>query len=281
MASKCLFDNKLYPQAVFYLEQAVEKATKYLGLYNKIINEDEAKGDIRHKAEEIFVRVMEKERTRVAKFQEKLKIYPKLKNLGILKKYRDSDIDAMIVEINQFIDLLRKPRSFIPAEELSLMISELNKTEMEIEQGIKEIEPGIKIPEDIETIKKLMFETANQLKPMNIVSPEKIEEAIRELESVPPDFWVKALSDSLEFAIIYPYLVFLCSILTPHAVISRYPDSSQRHDPLTLYNEKHPLIMYFNQLAEITEKVLNRMRIMDTGVLPDGEEAVGIPPHTP
>lgn len=42
-AAKCLFEQELYPQAVFYLQQSVEKATKSFGLLKDIIKEGEVK----------------------------------------------------------------------------------------------------------------------------------------------------------------------------------------------------------------------------------------------
>lgn len=42
-ASELLFSKGLYPQAVFYLQQAIEKTVKSLGIWNKIINKNEAK----------------------------------------------------------------------------------------------------------------------------------------------------------------------------------------------------------------------------------------------
>lgn len=39
-ASNLLFNNKLYPQAVFYFEQSVEKAVKALGIHFKLLKEE-------------------------------------------------------------------------------------------------------------------------------------------------------------------------------------------------------------------------------------------------
>ena len=42
-ASRTLLSNKHYPQAVFYFEQAIEKGIKSLGLWMKVITEEECK----------------------------------------------------------------------------------------------------------------------------------------------------------------------------------------------------------------------------------------------
>lgn len=38
-AAKCLYENKFYSQAIFYLQQSVEKAAKSFGLLTGMIDE--------------------------------------------------------------------------------------------------------------------------------------------------------------------------------------------------------------------------------------------------
>lgn len=53
-AAKCLYDKKLYSQAIFFFQQSVEKAVKSFGIAFKIINETEAK-DIGHKSVKFYL----------------------------------------------------------------------------------------------------------------------------------------------------------------------------------------------------------------------------------
>ena len=55
-AAKLLFNNRLYPQSIFYLQQCNEKAIKSYGLKLKIITELEAKEEIIHKTLKIYVK---------------------------------------------------------------------------------------------------------------------------------------------------------------------------------------------------------------------------------
>jgi hypothetical protein len=57
-SSKLLFDRELYPQSIFYMQQAVEKSIKQLGIYNGVVKPSELQKDIGHKAEKIFKRVV-------------------------------------------------------------------------------------------------------------------------------------------------------------------------------------------------------------------------------
>ncbi|MCD6371860.1 MAG: HEPN domain-containing protein, partial [Candidatus Aenigmarchaeota archaeon] len=56
-SAKILYKNNLYPQAVFFFQQSVEKANKALGLMLKLVKEDELKNYIRHKPIKIYGRI--------------------------------------------------------------------------------------------------------------------------------------------------------------------------------------------------------------------------------
>jgi len=61
-ASKCLYDNGLYPQAVFYLQQSVEKATKTFGILSDFIDENELKDFVGHNPLKIHKKVFEEQK---------------------------------------------------------------------------------------------------------------------------------------------------------------------------------------------------------------------------
>ena len=57
-SSQLLFEKELYPQSIFYMQQAVEKSIKQLGVYNQVVKPSELQKDIGHKTEKIFKRVV-------------------------------------------------------------------------------------------------------------------------------------------------------------------------------------------------------------------------------
>jgi len=59
-ASKILYENKFYPQSVFYFQQSTEKAIKYLGLNANIIDKKDLLSDIGHKTLKIFKKAIKK-----------------------------------------------------------------------------------------------------------------------------------------------------------------------------------------------------------------------------
>lgn len=58
-ASERLYEGGSYPQAVFYLEQSIEKTAKAFGLEVGIIEEEELQG-LGHHHEEIFIQIQDK-----------------------------------------------------------------------------------------------------------------------------------------------------------------------------------------------------------------------------
>lgn len=59
-ASKLLYQNKMFPHSIFYLQQSVEKLVKHLGITNDVIKPSELQSKISHKAEKIFKRLAKK-----------------------------------------------------------------------------------------------------------------------------------------------------------------------------------------------------------------------------
>jgi uncharacterized protein (UPF0332 family) len=54
-ASRILFREKLYSQAVFFLQQSVEKAAKAMGLREGLVSKKQLKQKIGHKAWMVFI----------------------------------------------------------------------------------------------------------------------------------------------------------------------------------------------------------------------------------
>lgn len=57
-SSQILFEKELYPQSIFFIQQAVEKSIKQLGIYNGVVKYSELQKEIGHKSEKIFKKVV-------------------------------------------------------------------------------------------------------------------------------------------------------------------------------------------------------------------------------
>jgi len=83
-ASKCLFERELYPQAVFYLQQSIEKATKSFGLLNDVIKEDELK-HVSHNPLKVYKKSIEKQKKKIERIMDAIEKVPKLGEAKLIK----------------------------------------------------------------------------------------------------------------------------------------------------------------------------------------------------
>lgn len=262
-SARNLFEKKLYSQAIFYLEQAVEKATKSLGLYQNIISEDELE-DIGHESIEIYVRVIKGLKSKVIRFRERVKQFPKLKHVTLIKKYENLDLEKFTKIVDGFEASLKEPISQISDEELDKLLSELAKIEREIEAR-RTIEK-----DELENLKQLYQGVADAILDKHPEFRENVEKELTKFGSLTPEAVEKLVTSSTIPRVICNYsLMFLSAILSPHAIPPRYPYPKRGHDPLIVYTPEHPLIKRFDQIARTTESVLDKMTVLYSQELPE------------
>jgi len=251
-AARSLHEKKLYPQAVFYLEQAVEKAAKSMGLYQNVISEDELK-DIGHESIEIYVRVVEGLKNKVIRFQDRIKQFPKLKNTTLIKEYEVVGPDKLNEMISNFEIYLKHPRRQMSDVELEKTLSELSKLETEIENQ--------KITQDeLEGYKVFFREVAGAMVEEHPDLREAVEKESKKVDSLTVESMGELITSiGIPQAVCNYSLIFLSAFFGPHASFSRYPYPEHEHNPLMVYTTEHPLVKRFDQLAQTTERVLNRM----------------------
>lgn len=240
------------PASDFYLQQTVEKITKSMGIHLKIISEDELE-DIGHESVKIYVRVIEGLKNEVKRFDKQIKKFPKLKHTTLLKKYEDLDPDKFSNIVDNFESYLKHPKRDIPDEELEKIISELAKLEAEI--GNQKITIT---KEEIENLRPFFREVVDAIREEHPVSPEIYEE-LKKLESLTPELITKVIEYWVPTIICCLDLLYLSVILCPHATSSRYPYPKRGHNPLEIYTEEYSLVKRFEQLSNITERVLDRL----------------------
>ena len=152
---------------------------------------------------------------------------------------------------------------FIQKSELMSVIRELDELESALESYQ---EPNI-IPneeilkESINESKKAFMEVLDAFYEF---SPQKIENEKKKLEEL---FDLNLMKEAITViqsvpkkSVIYVSLslLYLSSIMIPHAIVTRYPVNS--HDPLKIYNKNLPLIQLFDDMAVIMDKTLSKMK---------------------
>ena len=259
-AAKCLFERGLYPQAVFYLQQSVEKANKSFAILIDIIKEDEKDlKDVGHDSMEVYKRLIKKQKEKSEKINEAFKKFPKLKEIKIMKildveKYYKEAVDSLAT-----IKYLGKEREnilFIPKSDIRSVIRELDNLELQALR-LKQVKISKKDLNEIKGFYSELFDVFHDFNPQKIeelkgelektLDLNLMEYAIREIQSLP-----------IKNALYVNYSLFYLSlIMIPHAVVTRYPDNN--HDPLKIYNKNLPLIQLFDDLVKIMDKTLSKL----------------------
>jgi len=259
-AAKCLFERELYPQAVFYLQQSVEKANKSFAMLSGIIKEDEKESKaIGHDSMKVYKKSIKEQKEKLEKINEAFKKFPKLKEIKFMKnldveKYYNGAVDLLAT-----IKSLGKEREsilFIPKSDIRSVIRELDKLELE-ELDLKHMEFSKK---DLNGIKESYIELLDVFYDFN---PQQIEKEKEELEKIITLNLMEELIEVIQsipiknFMYVSHSLFYLSLIMLPHAIVARYIDNN--YNPLKIYNKNLPLIQLFDDLVEIMEKTLSKL----------------------
>jgi hypothetical protein len=259
-AARCLYREGCYPQAVFYLEQSVEKGLKSYSIALCIIDEKEAWREISHKTLKIYEKTTKNFRQRVVNVQENLKMVPNLE--AFFRQY--VTFSEFIKQLDDTLDQIKslsKPNE----NSLNLTNGELKKTIKTLDDFNREAKKEKTktrskciTPSEFRTSKKFIID---MLEAALANQPELLRQKKEKLNRIfTLDTYEKSMKDIL-LQTIPPMEIFqsffqLSIILQPHAV-ARYPKTD--FNPLELYTSDLPLIKSFSKLADITERVLNQV----------------------
>ena len=274
-ASKLLFKNKLYPQAVFYLQQSVEKATKSFGILDNIITLKEAKQVIGHDSLKIYKKILDGLLKDMKDFEKIVHGHFQLSKTKIVGKmffkFNSKTISKYLNSLTN-IDELRA-YSFSLTKDVGSLVKFLNElAELELDNLVKflnelgELElnrpslPSIPTEQELKEFKKDMEELLNVFSKLNSEIVNQVKNRVNKLLDPDSKGEILGIGKFLMDLFYIPFSLFLLSYLLPcfHAVNTRYPDEKGQN-PREIYNEKHPLIQFYDDLVKIMEKTLSKM----------------------
>lgn len=271
-AATCLYEKELYPQAVFYFQQSVEKANKSWALVLDIIKEEEVIS-VRHDPFKIYIKSLLEQKKRLEMNSETIKKVPELKKTKFM---RDLDFEEYykvvadsLTNVEKYYkvegDSIKKIKFsgkwpeenlFISGGAIRSLIDQINELEL-VEIYLKNTEISEKdFVEATETFIEILDafypldpKKTNELKAgvENYLTLDLKKEIINKIQSFP-------IKNTIYVSF---SLYYLSLIMLPHAIVTRYPDNN--HNPLKVYNKKLPLIQLFDDLLEIMEKTLSNM----------------------
>lgn len=256
-SARCLYGHRCYPQAVFSLQQSVEKGAKSYALLFGLITEKMAKESVRHQSLKVFEDSIKKVIKDIDLMREPTRDSPnmiKSSRIACLPQ-AENELEKTLKEIQTFSKVDGNYR-ILSMDRIKDCLSTLNQffTERQeiaktaILSDISEREYNIYKNNQLRFVKRLFKDEPEKLNisTKNFDGVLKIKEISKELKEIMlemVDPWY--LSNSF---------FILSKILQPHAIASRYPDGNQ--NPLEIYTTNLPLILEFSSFCAIHERTL-------------------------
>ncbi len=260
-ASVCLYENGLYPQAVFFLQQGVEKGWKAFGYHHGVLTLEEAKSKkYGHISTNVGKTSLLRMRNVIGLMIRQMQIV--YSSVPYQNKKNQNEPDSYLLNIyNQLhwaqkeIDKATDPNYAVTTEELEKMLDKFNSDKIQE----KIWEEYLEYP-DIYTniVEKIREGAIDGLSTIYSGIPEANELIKETINGKYDDHKIKEilLSVMKGLVIICPLLCFGI-ISQRHENICRYPD--RIHSPLNDYTKDHILIRYFPAITNIAEFSLEKM----------------------
>lgn len=209
-ASEFLYEKKLYPQSLFYLQQSTEKIVKWIGLENTIIDKKDLHKSIGHNSNLIFKKALEK-------YQKK---FPSAVNFEINSEFakikefvNNNSLETVVEEIVNQIKVILENNYQLPYDLNKLKTTEdLYEILKQVEPDKKDLELLININESPELknmLDKMVVEFSNNIVPYN--------------QGVLILFSINSLTEKLVTSV-------------------RYPSIDDMVNPREIYTENHSII---------------------------------------
>jgi len=257
-ATKILYENKLYAQAIFYFEQSVEKANKGFALTSNKYSEKDML-DFNHDVTRIYKDNIIEQKRRYENLSRNLNQISELNNTEFVKNF---DIESKKKECEESLRNLaeiqtgRNDLIFISTWEIRDILTEISENDKEMKDSIKSVSNFRLTENDWEEMKNDIFKQFENPNNNNFASSlqKEMDDSklnIQELETGIKKMYLQMIHLMSVFFYLYPL-----GILTlPHAVIARYPKEDK--SPMDIYNQKLPIIKHLPDLIEQHSKALN------------------------
>jgi len=239
ITSNLLYQSSIYHNAIFSLQQAIEKSLKGVGLCVGFINPNQLRG-VNHFATDVYKKGLEQ----LLKDNRAL-----LNQISLSEDLMDS-LNYQNEEIQGQIDFIKKLKDVGIDSDLSLEV---------LDDHIKMIwgEP----PTDTYNVKKMSEDVASRT--FTLIEREEIKDrfankiAFTEREEKNTKQIVQGIYEtSIRLEIVIKSLTLLDILFYSHENSSRYPCEECGGNPIDFYDSKNPLIIRFNELFKCVELAL-------------------------
>ena len=260
-SSEILYENHLYPQAMFYFSQSVEKANKALALSTGNYTEKDML-KIRHDSTTIYKNAIIETKIQYQNLLRNLDELPDLKNIEFLANL---DIKGEIKKCDIVLEDISKIQSgksslvFMSKREIANRLWEIQSTKKDIEEGISEIGK-------FELTEEMWNEQKNEIAKQ--LSNSNNKELIRHIEDgftnsnltlqEIEDMIKKMYLELLHLTSISHPLYHLAVITLPHSVITRYPQND--FYPTKEYTRRLQIVRNLPRLIKVQSNTLKSLK---------------------
>jgi HEPN domain-containing protein len=266
-AARLLYSKKFYAQAVFYLEQAIEKGTKALGVKLKIISDEKEAIKISHYTWRLHSKMVEKIMEQIQKIEELWKVTEEQiltsdsSSNQELKKVLEEIINPLIeykneaTEFKDIVDTYYEEITFESAfshEALKKIQNILNTTNKLRKKVLRYLTINNKIIESLNTWQTFFGRTLNSISDPNLrsalnqVSAQLTSQMGAVFTLIKKQYPCYARLGSCTI-----YSLFLSLTFSHHSSKSRYPEED--FNPLEVYTNRLPLIQMFKFFLKSAE----------------------------
>jgi len=236
-AAKTLLENRCFPQAIFFTQQAVEKLSKYLALETDFFEPFEVTKQFGHKSLNVYQGVLTKQIDKLESYINSLT--PEIPDEEAKKAV---DFLGYNSDLINGLNLIRKIKDYdlmnISEEDLDGLIQQLNDAN----------NSKIELPKSIQSLFEDDFDVVvDWLEKAGLLdegSTEIIKNALE--DDAMKEIIVKGYANLMTNLPVYLSAVLsvfhLSVVFTMHAVSARYHDPESDFDPLTFYTEDNPLV---------------------------------------
>lgn len=278
-----LYDSKYYPQSIFYLQQAVEKAVKSHSIFFNMLNEEELKNKIGHNPQQIYKKQVNRFSQGCIALNKDLVNYPGSQILfessGIDFGEFASNIKQSQYEFNEF--LTKNTKYNLTNEELQACLFGIENFNIEIKNMERKITEGAINDEQLTLLKeKCKDQLVSMIMSLNISDEQKKEikdrsELLLKYLFPKKEFLGYMFKSMIKFFKISQNLFYLSVITSPHSVKSRYPENN--FNPLLFYGPECPLIERLPEMHEIVKHTLQEMEILYDFILNKPNNLLALP----
>ena len=268
-ASVLLYKRRCYPQAVFLLQQSVEKATKSFGMYFVGITEEEARSGkmIGHRSIRVFEHSCTRISDNIAEINNAVEADPEMRLLAPLITPGLSQMEAKIREIaldfHRTADGVDANRD-LPLDDLKERIRMVEELEIGLQEAERKLagEEQQEITFTGEEVASLKTDVHALLDPLYAGVPDHRRAVERNIEGLidllnDRDYLQRVLGMAYDFIGAASGFICLSTIIQPHAVSARYP--SGNFDPLEFYTRDRGLVRALPALYRIAYRSMDRL----------------------